>query len=233
MAPMSDDSPQPATPEIVVAGPEHLDGLVACHRASFSRHGNVIMGLGKGLLRSHCRFYIERADAICVVALDAQGRVTGFVLGGSPDLQRRFVRQHAVHMALAMLLRAPFNASLRRRLWAAVRRVAGRAGRCLGLVRQEASPEPAVTEPEGRWGTLYMIGTRRDARGQGIGEALMRRFDEEAARQGFRTMRLVTKAQNEVAARLYARAGWQKVGSVGDLDTYERKVGGLPSSPSA
>jgi acetyltransferase len=53
----------------------------------------------------------------------------------------------------------------------------------------------------------------REARRQGLGEALMRRVEEEARVRG-RTLLLLDTLQGSAAERLYARLGWQSVGVV-------------------
>ncbi|MBW8779679.1 MAG: GNAT family N-acetyltransferase [Burkholderiales bacterium] len=52
----------------------------------------------------------------------------------------------------------------------------------------------------------------RRARRRGLGEALMRAAEREAAREG-KTL-LVLDTADDTAARLYARVGWQRVGTI-------------------
>ena len=54
---------------------------------------------------------------------------------------------------------------------------------------------------------------RRSARGQGIGERLMRAL-EDAARTAGRTLLVLDTATGSAAERLYARLGWTRVGVV-------------------
>lgn len=54
---------------------------------------------------------------------------------------------------------------------------------------------------------------RSDARGHGVGEALMRRCDIEAALHG-RTLLTLDTAVGSPAERLYRRLGWQEVGVI-------------------
>jgi GNAT superfamily N-acetyltransferase len=55
----------------------------------------------------------------------------------------------------------------------------------------------------------------RDARNNGVGNALMERI-EQVARDKSRTL-LVLDTANEAAERLYARRGWQRLGVVPDF----------------
>ena len=52
----------------------------------------------------------------------------------------------------------------------------------------------------------------RRARRRGLGEALMRAAEREAAREG-KTL-LVLDTSDDTAARLYARVGWQRAGTI-------------------
>ena len=52
----------------------------------------------------------------------------------------------------------------------------------------------------------------RRGRRRGLGEALMRAAEREAAREG-KTL-LVLDTADDTAARLYARVGWQRVGTI-------------------
>ena len=52
-----------------------------------------------------------------------------------------------------------------------------------------------------------------DARGRGIGTALLSRGEQEISERGFSTARLRVVASNEHALRFYAKRGWTQVRS--------------------
>ncbi|ENY73954.1 acetyltransferase [Aeromonas diversa CDC 2478-85] len=59
---------------------------------------------------------------------------------------------------------------------------------------------------------LVVMGLRRAARGQGQGEALLRRLIEEAPRLGIHRLELGVMADNEVAHTLYRKCGFVEEG---------------------
>jgi ribosomal protein S18 acetylase RimI-like enzyme len=59
----------------------------------------------------------------------------------------------------------------------------------------------------------------RRARRQGMGEALMRRIENEASARGFTLLTLDT-VRGEAGERLYHRLGWTEVGIIPDYALY-------------
>lgn len=66
---------------------------------------------------------------------------------------------------------------------------------------------------------LYSIAVANEARGQGIGELLIRAAEDEARRRGYLFMRLEVRADNASAAALYQRLGYRRFGRY--LDYYQ------------
>jgi GNAT superfamily N-acetyltransferase len=65
--------------------------------------------------------------------------------------------------------------------------------------------------------------------GQGIGAEVLAHITEEAARQGYRAMRLLTSANNPAALRLYRKLGYRELRQVrffgGDYIAFEWLIG--------
>lgn len=78
-------------------------------------------------------------------------------------------------------------------------------GVIITLVRD--TPPLAILTPR-RFGNVEVISVRREARGQGIGRALMTRAEEWARSVGAQDMELSVYLFNEDAARLYAGLGY-------------------------
>src|SRR5207244_1728172 len=94
----------------IAARPEHLESLVDCHLAALPHE--YVPSLGRRFVRLHDRFYMEQRDGIVLVTLDeASGRVSGFILGGSPAVRARFVRRHALFVLGTILLRSVVDPS--------------------------------------------------------------------------------------------------------------------------
>lgn len=59
---------------------------------------------------------------------------------------------------------------------------------------------------------LYSLATAADARGCGIGRALLRTAEQAARRRGCHAMRLEVRVDNRAAIALYERAGYVPIG---------------------
>jgi ribosomal-protein-alanine acetyltransferase len=59
---------------------------------------------------------------------------------------------------------------------------------------------------------LYSIAVAADARGQGIGEALLEAAERAASRRGCARLRLEVRVDNAGAQRLYERRGYRRFG---------------------
>ncbi|WP_430392130.1 GNAT family N-acetyltransferase [Dyella sp. 20L07] len=66
---------------------------------------------------------------------------------------------------------------------------------------------------------LYSIATRDEARGKGVGSALLEAAEHTAKRRRCKVLRLEVRTDNDVAIRLYERLGYQRIGH------YERYYG--------
>ena len=71
----------------------------------------------------------------------------------------------------------------------------------------------ALPENQPHRGEIAKVLVRRSARRRGIGERLMAAIEDEARRQG-KTVLVLDTVTGGAAERLYARAGWQRVGVV-------------------
>lgn len=63
---------------------------------------------------------------------------------------------------------------------------------------------------------LYSIAVDPDARGKGVGRALLAAAEKAAVEAGFAYMRLEVRRDNAESIRLYGKAGYRKLGEVGD-----------------
>ncbi|HZX71945.1 MAG TPA: GNAT family N-acetyltransferase [Rhodanobacter sp.] len=62
---------------------------------------------------------------------------------------------------------------------------------------------------------VYSLATRPEARGQGIGAALLEAAVTAARRRGCRVLRLEVRTDNAAAIALYKRLGYRRIGSYG------------------
>jgi ribosomal-protein-alanine acetyltransferase len=78
---------------------------------------------------------------------------------------------------------------------------------------------------------VYSLATRPEARGRGVGAALLQAAATHAARRGCRALRLEVRVDNTAAIRLYEREGYRRVGEYGhyyedaaDAWRYEKRL---------
>jgi len=83
-------------------------------------------------------------------------------------------------------------------------------GRILGTVQLGLDMPP--NQPHR--GEIKKLLVHRDARGRGVGAALMQRI-EDIAKERDRTL-LVLDTASDAAERLYTRGGWQRLGAIPD-----------------
>jgi ribosomal protein S18 acetylase RimI-like enzyme len=79
---------------------------------------------------------------------------------------------------------------------------------------------------------LYSIATHAEARGKGVGSALLEASEQLARRRGCKALRLEVRTDNDVAIRLYERLGYVRIGRYAryygdgaDAWRYEKRLG--------
>lgn len=61
---------------------------------------------------------------------------------------------------------------------------------------------------------LYSIATHAQARGKGVGSALLQAVESQARRRGCDELRLEVRTDNRAAISLYERLGYQRIGAL-------------------
>ncbi len=229
-----------ATPPRVVPGClDDLSGVAALHAKGLPHE--FFVRLGSRFLQVYHHGFVEGPHGVIQVARDGD-RILGFVTGAtrarahSRWMVRHLGRRLAV-LGLQGLLVHPremvvflrtrlgrYLRGIRRRLWSDRRR----------SPRPARGPEPL----RGSIAVLHHVVVDADARGQGLGGALVTAFVEDVRQRGARHARLVTLAEGGAGA-LYERLGWtrgrKRLGPDGrlrveyDLDLVE--VGASSSGP--
>lgn len=117
------------------------------------------------------------------------------------DLYRQFYRQPP-DLALAQQFLQARLAEASSHIF-----VAEQGGRLLGFTQLYPLFCSVAARP---YYLLYDLYVGADARGQGLGEALLRRAAQFGAEQGADRLELATALDNATAQRLYQRLGWQR-----------------------
>ncbi len=217
----------PALPHVVPASREHLESMVSCHVAVFPEE--VITRLGRSFLRVHHRFYIDDPEGFCFVAVDdVTGRVGGLVIGGSPQLRRRFVMKHLLCVGFRFFYKAFSDRLVRYRIRLAARRMLRR----LFIFRRAGERSRTPPPPQCPWAFLWWIGTHPDFRRRGVGNALMEAFEKQCIDRSYTKMRLTVAVDNAAAVALYEKLGWKIIATADRLHYLERDIGGRVAGAS-
>lgn len=193
--------------------PEDLAAAAELHAEALP-HG-FFPALGRRFLARYLATYLDDQDGVAIAAV-VDGRLVGFLVGTTDTTTRRahVVRRHGPRMVmtgLVALVTRPRLALrfLRTRAW----RYAGAVVR--GLRRR---PAPTVSTAPPVPAVLSHVAVSPDARGAGLGAALVRAFEREVQAAGRSSAELVTRADGDGAGEFYRCLGWREDGGFDDRD---------------
>lgn len=186
-------------------------GFAARLHADALPHG-FFASLGEQYLRAYYMSFLSSPHA-CALMADLDGVPVGLVVGPlDPEAHRSFtIRRHGARLAfqgVRALVRRPrlgvefLGTRLRRYTKAIVRTFRPRSS------RPSTEQHPQL---RGRLGVLSHIAVVPDARGEGVGEALVEAFVQSARSAGLDRLQLLTLADGEGAASFYDRLGWRRL----------------------
>lgn len=197
-------------------------GFAARLHADALPHG-FFASLGEQYLRVYYMSFLSSPHA-CALMADLNGVPLGFVVGAlDPEAHRSFtIRRHGARLALQGAR------ALVRRPRLGVDFLCTRLGRYTkGIVRTlrpRSSPPSGEQHPRvmGRLGVLSHIAVVPDARGAGVGEALVEAFVQSARSASVHRLQLLTLADGHGATTFYDRLGWRRLETL--LDAGQRYV---------
>ena len=199
---VADVSTPPAVPQkervrVVPMTAAHLAEATRVHLDAF--RGYMTADLGAGYSLAMLQWFMNLERGVALVALDADGRVIGYVVGSPIRAARTMNRALFWTAARAAVLRPRLMLQSRfiRRVSSRLAAMAGRSGR--------SADTPATN---GDVMSLVGIGVAGDAAGKGAARLMMDAFEARCRALGVRTMRLSVYASNERARALYERCGW-------------------------
>jgi len=193
--------------------PARLDDLpayVPLHQAAFT--GSLGVELGRRYVTEFLKWFITDSEALNLVC-ERDGRLAGYVFGAPQGYNTRMNRALAGTITLAtithpwLFVRSGFLAQLPERL-----------RHLLGRSNNAASPAP--TESPRRIFRMVGLGVSPDFRRQGIGQRLIRAYEEEAWKRGYEELQLSVYENNAGARALYEACGWKPLKSNGKVVTY-------------
>jgi ribosomal protein S18 acetylase RimI-like enzyme len=209
-------APQPTAEPISVrrANAEDLPRIAALHMAAFPELPTT--QLGSDFMMAFYRSFLDEEIGFCLLACRVEGRVLGFI-AGSTDVRaqyRHFYSRHIPMIALAAVRQMRRAPGFGLRLLGYWRRAADVLLYILRRVGGRRSAPPPASAPTL---CLVFIAVAEEARGLGVGGALLAPFEEEARRRGCTAIEVRADARNDGARRFYERFGFAVEGGDGTL----------------
>lgn len=179
-----------------------LESWTRSHRHAFE--GTLGVALGRRYTTAFLRWFLERAGAICLAAVDDR-EIEGYVFGApegysrelngalAPEIVRGFLTHPGALRHPAVLRHVPM--------------------RIRGLFGMPVPAELAQRRVSGTIFDLVGIGTAPRVRGRGIGRAVLEAFEERVFAAGHAGIVLDVRTENAAARHLYESRGWTEVWS--------------------
>lgn len=190
--------------EVRAGQPQDIPDIVACHQSVFPHQPQTAMG--PRWLADLYEQYVNRRDGIALVAHDPAGNLLGFVVGGPPEISASFRRTAKRRFWYMIAWRLLTSRTVRETAWTIFRQSLKRprhGGAATGLTT-------GAVERRGRRGVLVCIAVSTAARGQGVADALLSAFVDEARAHGFDYLTLGVYTDNARAIRFYEKHGWHR-----------------------
>lgn len=154
-----------------------------------------------------------RAEYSCLVTADASGPASETM--GSAVAESDRVRLHDLALQSGEQSRFRLDPAIPEERWATLYRLwmdeslaGAKAGAVLVRRRQGAIAGMITVAADGSQGEIGLFGVAAEARGQGVGSALLADAMRWFAANGCTTARVATQGENEAARAVYQRAGF-------------------------
>jgi ribosomal protein S18 acetylase RimI-like enzyme len=194
-----------------------FEPIAELHAQAF--HDSLHTRLGQTYVHRLLHWFVEDPERISLAACDDANRVVGYVLG-APLEQLGEMSRRLLPTALRGVMLKPWlliNSEFRR---VCLSRLYGLVGTApVGVPHDVNLTLPIMS--------LVGIGVAANARGQGVGRALMQAFETASRDRQMGSLELTVRQENAAAIRLYEGAGWIPSQSPGELTTTLRYVKSL------
>ncbi len=187
-----------------------IEEITLIHMQGFIGYRST--ALGSRFVARLIRWFLTYPSAFGFVTIEG-GRVSGYVFGAPLGYSPALTRSTLPAAATALLVR-PWLI-LRSEIMGAI---LARLGQVVGWRQHRGMP--STPDEEVPTFSLVGIGVGAEYRGKGNAGLLMEAFEAEAARRGFRRLRLSVKRNNLSAQQAYLKSGWQRSGEEVDSDLY-------------
>ncbi len=201
-----------------------LTGIAKVHRSAFPKSLSTSMGL------KYCTkmlsWFIETESAF-MLHIEENGTIIGYCGGivsdGTlPTGAASGMLQHSMNAAIKAFVLNPtllFHPELRKKYKLTLRNIFSKLGlkknKISDNVRQERKKEPVTG--------LVVIGVHSDHRQKGLGQLLLKMFEDHSSSIGINHLRLTVLTDNTIAIKAYKKSGWT-TDSVAGTSTTMSKV---------
>lgn len=188
----------------------HLEQVATLHEACFG--GYYLTRLGPSFLPAMYGWYVDSPQAIAYVALDAHGRVVGFVAGttNAEDYHRSLFRQRGGALLAALAARLISRPAETLRLAWERKDLLPQALSSM-LARGSSEPLESAPGPGNGAASLVSIGVEPSHRRSGLGRRLTELFVREAGQRGCQVVTLSVREDNAGARLFYESMDWAQV----------------------
>lgn len=199
-----------------------LPGIADCHTLAFK--GRFMTRMGHHWLCGLYRYFIRHRDSVCVVAIDENGKVLGFAVGGEPGIRGQFLRYAMVRYLHLILWKFLADSVVRPILLKEL------ASKLLKRKRTATVQENAGRQREYTLcGNLLSICVRPECMGTGIADKLVETFRLKCIARGYKRLTLSVVIENARAIAFYKKHNWREIGKSGEsakfiLDLYRPSV---------
>lgn len=192
-----------------------LDARVAARILRQDYYDDPMPYLTDGVIRTLARDWITGKKEVYLLTVEVDGNYAGFVFGHrlGPHFWRLFARRHARH--LPALLRARLRIKLGNkmrghpspRLEQKVEDVEAQ----VAALNIPTLPRPFSWSPasDGRTGILPLVFVRKDYRGHGLAQRLLKEFCERMFADGAQSVEAHIDPQNLSSVRAFLKSGWE------------------------
>ena len=188
--------------EIIEAGQIHVSGMAKCHIKSFP--GRFMTEMGYHWICALYRFFIKHRRSICLVAVDAKGKVIGLAIGGNPHIRDEFLNSALFRYPHLLFWKFISKRRVRRVF---LRELARKLRRKRTAVR---SGNNKTSNAEVRSGNLLSLCVLPDCEGAGVGSKLVESFRLACRAEGYKRVTLSALKQNSRAIAFYEKHGWRR-----------------------
>jgi GNAT superfamily N-acetyltransferase len=192
-------SPDPGADIIItdIVGDEMVQVVSEIHLEAFRGYLNA--RLGTGYACALIRWFSQQKGAVALAAFDRNRQAIGYAIGASPSLAKTLQRDLAWITARSIVLRPWLIFD--KRLW--------KVGYARLVKKKDADNvdgEPELPEPTM---SLFGIGVKSSHRRKGVGQQLLRVFEERAKALKHRSLLLWVYTDKVTTRHLYERCGWR------------------------